>query len=270
MIVVSQSGETADTLAALRYAKRARPAHSLDRQRRDLDHRARERHGGADPGGAGNRRRLDQGFYLPARGLRLSRPGAGAGARRAEQKSGRRSWSPNWSATPGLMAEVLKSRGAAGAGGARRGAGLERVVSGARAGFSAGAGRRAKTQGIVLYPRRRLCRRRTEARADRADRLRHAGDRAGAAGRVSREDRLEPARSRGARRSSHPHRLGRTQERRRRPNSPASSRCPRARPAPFAALVYAMPVQLLAYHVAVFMGKDVDQPRNLAKSVTVE
>jgi glucosamine--fructose-6-phosphate aminotransferase (isomerizing) len=38
----------------------------------------------------------------------------------------------------------------------------------------------------------------------------------------------------------------------------------------FAALVYAAPVQLLAYHVAVFMGKDVDQPRNLAKSVTVE
>ena len=39
---------------------------------------------------------------------------------------------------------------------------------------------------------------------------------------------------------------------------------------PFAAIVYAAPVQLLAYHVAVFMGKDVDQPRNLAKSVTVE
>ncbi|MGJ0508372.1 MAG: glutamine--fructose-6-phosphate transaminase (isomerizing) [Methylocystis sp.] len=38
----------------------------------------------------------------------------------------------------------------------------------------------------------------------------------------------------------------------------------------FAALVYAVPVQLLAYHVATFMGKDVDQPRNLAKSVTVE
>jgi fructoselysine-6-P-deglycase FrlB-like protein len=38
---------------------------------------------------------------------------------------------------------------------------------------------------------------------------------------------------------------------------------------PFDALVYAAPVQLLAYHVAVFMGKDVDQPRNLAKSVTV-
>jgi glucosamine--fructose-6-phosphate aminotransferase (isomerizing) len=37
-----------------------------------------------------------------------------------------------------------------------------------------------------------------------------------------------------------------------------------------APLVYAIPVQLLAYHVAVFKGTDVDQPRNLAKSVTVE
>ena len=35
-------------------------------------------------------------------------------------------------------------------------------------------------------------------------------------------------------------------------------------------LLYALPVQLLAYHAAVFMGTDVDQPRNLAKSVTVE
>jgi len=32
----------------------------------------------------------------------------------------------------------------------------------------------------------------------------------------------------------------------------------------------AIPVQLLAYHVAVHKGTDVDQPRNLAKSVTVE
>ena len=37
-----------------------------------------------------------------------------------------------------------------------------------------------------------------------------------------------------------------------------------------APLVYAVPVQLLAYHVAVTKGTDVDQPRNLAKSVTVE
>ena len=38
----------------------------------------------------------------------------------------------------------------------------------------------------------------------------------------------------------------------------------------FAPILYALPVQLLAYHTAAFMGKDVDQPRNLAKSVTVE
>jgi glucosamine--fructose-6-phosphate aminotransferase (isomerizing) len=41
-------------------------------------------------------------------------------------------------------------------------------------------------------------------------------------------------------------------------------------PATITPLVYALPVQLLAYHTAVFMGTDVDQPRNLAKSVTVE
>ncbi len=35
-------------------------------------------------------------------------------------------------------------------------------------------------------------------------------------------------------------------------------------------VLYAIPVQLLAYHVAVLKGTDVDQPRNLAKSVTVE
>ena len=37
-----------------------------------------------------------------------------------------------------------------------------------------------------------------------------------------------------------------------------------------APIIYALPVQLIAYHTAVFMGTDVDQPRNLAKSVTVE
>ncbi len=38
----------------------------------------------------------------------------------------------------------------------------------------------------------------------------------------------------------------------------------------FTAMVYAVPVQMIAYHAAVAMGKDADQPRNLAKSVTVE
>jgi glucosamine--fructose-6-phosphate aminotransferase (isomerizing) len=37
-----------------------------------------------------------------------------------------------------------------------------------------------------------------------------------------------------------------------------------------APIVFAIPMQLLAYHVAVLKGTDVDQPRNLAKSLTVE
>ena len=41
-------------------------------------------------------------------------------------------------------------------------------------------------------------------------------------------------------------------------------------PATVTPLVYAIAVQLIAYHAAAFLGKDVDQPRNLAKSVTVE
>ncbi|MDB5666070.1 glutamine--fructose-6-phosphate transaminase (isomerizing) [Cypionkella sp.] len=39
---------------------------------------------------------------------------------------------------------------------------------------------------------------------------------------------------------------------------------------PFAPILYAIPAQLLAYHTAIAKGTDVDQPRNLAKSVTVE
>jgi glucosamine--fructose-6-phosphate aminotransferase (isomerizing) len=37
-----------------------------------------------------------------------------------------------------------------------------------------------------------------------------------------------------------------------------------------APIVFTIPLQLLSYHVAVLKGTDVDQPRNLAKSVTVE
>ncbi len=37
-----------------------------------------------------------------------------------------------------------------------------------------------------------------------------------------------------------------------------------------APVVFTIPLQLLSYHVAIIKGTDVDQPRNLAKSVTVE
>jgi glucosamine--fructose-6-phosphate aminotransferase (isomerizing) len=91
-----------------------------------------------------------------------------------------------------------------------------------------------------------------------------------AAGLSLREDGLQSSRSRCARRSLNSHWISVSKK----------SGCCRTRriyrgdqkrlPGPFSVLVYAVVVQLLAYHVAVFMGKDVDQPRNLAKSVTVE
>ena len=52
-------------------------------------------------------------------------------------------------------------------------------------------------------------------------------------------------------------------------NCVATITMPRVHPL-IAPIVYAVPIQLLAYHVAVLKGTDVDQPRNLAKSVTVE
>ena len=89
-IVVSQSGETADTLASLRYAKSQGQHILCRRQCADFDDCARKRHRRADPGGAGDRRRLHQGLHLPA--FRAGVPGAGVRprARRARRETGGR------------------------------------------------------------------------------------------------------------------------------------------------------------------------------------
>ena len=96
MIVVSQSGETADTLASLRYAKAQGQKIIARGQCADLDHRARERRRRADPGRAGNRRRLDQGLHLPAgrAGLLWRSPSAGRAACSTPRRK-KRSWSTN-------------------------------------------------------------------------------------------------------------------------------------------------------------------------------
>ena len=73
--------------AALRQGAEA--ARALDRQRADLDHRARERRGDADAGRARDRRRLDQGVHLPACGAGCaspSRPAARAACCREEDE----------------------------------------------------------------------------------------------------------------------------------------------------------------------------------------
>ena len=81
-IFISQSGETADTLAALRYAKARGRAHAVGGQRADLDDRARKRDRAADAGRPRNRRRLDQGLHLPADGAGRARGRRRQGARR--------------------------------------------------------------------------------------------------------------------------------------------------------------------------------------------
>jgi glucosamine--fructose-6-phosphate aminotransferase (isomerizing) len=96
---------------------------------------------------------------------------------------------------------------------------------------------------------------------------RHADHRHRAAGRGVRKDRLEHAGSRGARRAGHHDRAEVRARSTRRGHSPR--RCPECHSL-IAPLIYAIPVQLLAYYTAVQKGTDVDQPRNLAKSVTVE
>ena len=87
-------------------------------------------------------------------------------------------------------------------------------------------------------------------------------------GRV-REDRVEHAGGRGARRQDHPDHRSEGRGRGQRDCRSSTLMLPDMA-ATVTPLVYAIPVQLIAYHTAVDMGTDVDQPRNLAKSVTVE
>ena len=89
------------------------------------------------------------------------------------------------------------------------------------------------------------------------------------AGRRLPEDALEPEGGRVARRAHH--------RRHRRAVAGARGRSPGrciagadARTSCLTPVLLTIPLQLLAYHVAVYRGTDVDQPRNLAKSVTVE
>ncbi len=102
---------------------------------------------------------------------------------------------------------------------------------------------------------------------DRSHRREGAGGGGGAGGRPVRQDGLQHAGGRRARRAimlvsdAGAERAGCELE----AHLPVPTAHPFTNP-----LLYAVPMQLLAYHTAVFMGTDVDQPRNLAKSVTVE
>ena len=99
-IVVSQSGETADTLASLRYVKEQGIEDDRRRQRADFEHRAPDRRARADARRPGDRRRLDQGLHLPARRDGGARHRPRQGARRRSTRRPRRRWSASSSRRP--------------------------------------------------------------------------------------------------------------------------------------------------------------------------
>ena len=106
-LFISQSGETADTLAALRYCRDAGPEDHRDRQPAGKLDRARGRHRAADPGRAGDRRRLDQGVHDAARRARRVHGRDGAGARHDRRGRARRRSPAQLAEIPSRASEVL-------------------------------------------------------------------------------------------------------------------------------------------------------------------
>ncbi len=155
-ICVSQSGETADTLACLRYA-RAHKQHVLSIVNVPTSSIARE-----------------SDVVMPT----LAGPEIGVASTKA--------FTCQLNAAP--FERSLGAGSAARAIGARSRQSAGRALSRPRHEFSDRARRRAQAQGDFLHPRRRVCRRRTQARADRASRREHAGDRYRAARQGVREN----------------------------------------------------------------------------------
>ncbi len=96
-VAISQSGETADTLAAFREAKRQGRASPRHLQREGLDAHPRGRGLAPHPRGAGDRRRFHQGLHRPDGGALPSRPLPGAAAGDA---LARRRRATTWSSSP--------------------------------------------------------------------------------------------------------------------------------------------------------------------------
>ena len=182
-IFISQSGETADTLAALRYAK-AQGVHTLSVVNVPTSTIARESEtvlptlAGPEIGVASTKAFTCQLMVLAALAV-------AAGKARGELSDDDEAKLVHGLVEiPRLMAAALDHRAADREAGARDREIQGRALSRPRHQLSAGAGRRAEAEGNLLHPRRGLCRRRTQARADRADRREHAGrgDRAATTG----------------------------------------------------------------------------------------
>ena len=204
-IVVSQSGETADTLASLRYVKDggARTigvVNVADSSIARLTDAAAPTLAGPEIGVASTKAFTCQLAVLAALAIALGKA-RGTIDETAESALVERACRDAGPARRGAQARARR-REARPCGRARP----RRALPWSRHGLSAGARRRAQAQGIELHPRRRLCRGRTQARADRAYRRLDAGDRHRPARRGVRKDIVQHAGGRGAGRPPHPDR----------------------------------------------------------------
>jgi glucosamine--fructose-6-phosphate aminotransferase (isomerizing) len=267
VVAISQSGETADTLASIKHAKaqgmgRTLAICNVPRVR----HRARVRAALPDPCRPRDRRRLDQGLHHPARGAVPAGRDLAKQAGRLDAETGGRP--PGGAAPPAGC-------GAEGAGAGTRDQGLgralrrqaARAVPRPRPSLPDRPGRRAEAQGNLLHPRRGLPGRRAQARSAGAGGQDHAGDQHRAQRCAAGKAEVQPQGSRCARWRAvclRRRRFGGDEE--------AGVHVLRL-PEHYGLLspvLHVVPLQLLSYHVALVKGTDVDKPRNLAKSVTVE
>lgn len=194
-VTISQSGETADTLAALKEAKQLGYVHTLaicnvpqSSIVRDSDSVLLTR-AGMEIGVASTKAFTTQLAALLMLVLALGR---------------RHGLTPEKEAAIVAQLQTLPQQVAgAAAGRATRAMGrplrrqAPRPLPGARLPISGGHGRRAQTEGNIVYPCRSLRRRRTQARSPRPDRRRHAGGGGGAQRRAAGQAQIQPAGSAG-------------------------------------------------------------------------
>ena len=268
VVAISQSGETADTLMAIRHA-RTQGSRVLAICNTNGSTIPRESdaviytHAGPEIGVASTKGFSTQLVASYLWGSTWGRCAARCSVTRS------RPWCTSWSRCRSPAGDPRPQGRGVRAGG-RAGGRQVRVVPRAARRLPGRARGCAQAQGARVHPRRGVRRRRAQARADRADRGGAAGVlRRAAQGRDQLHDKMISAiqeiRARGARTIL----LAEDGDPAVAPYADSVIYLPRV-PVLLQPLVAVVPLQLFACELASNMGHDVDQPRNLAKSVTVE
>ena len=270
-LAISQSGETADTLAAVegrarRAARRRTPSATWSAP----PSRASATAARSSPAPARRSASPPPRPSPPSSpASSCSRSKLGPAARHALRRARRASTSRRSAGCPSWMEQMIRQEAALMPVAKRCASRARRPLPRPRQPVPGRARGRAQAQGDLVHPRRGLRGRRDEARPDRA----HRRGPAGGGARHPRAGLREDARQhRGGPRARRPGLRGGLP--RATPTRRASPRwrspCRPAPPLLSPARSSIIPLQFLAYHVADLKGTDVDQPRNLAKSVTVE